>query len=100
MKYTTSPKLLKISKLCQAKELSSSMSYSTCITIVIVIESFPILNNPRMKDMVCRTKRVRVSESCFAMRCVLSPSRWSSAGVREPRRVEWLLPGVSIPTPE
>ena len=93
-------KLLRIPKLCQAKELSTIMFYSTCIAIVIVIESFHILDNPRIKGMVCRMKRVRVSESCFAMRCVLPPSRSSSAGVREPRRVEWLFPGVSIPTPE
>ena len=78
MKYTPFPR---VSKLCQAKELGSIMFYSTCVTIVIVIESFHILDNPRIKGMVCRTKRVRVSESCFAMRCVLPPSRWSSAGV-------------------
>ena len=76
-------KLLRIPKLCQAKELSSGMFYSTCITIVIVIESFHILDNPRIKGMVCRMKRVRVSESCFAMRCVLPPSRWSSEDVRD-----------------
>ena len=93
-------KLLRIPKLCQAKELSSGMFYSTCITIVIVIESFQILDNPRIKGMVCWTKRVRYPNPIVRWDAFYPLVGGALQVLEIPRQVEWLLPGVSIPTPE